>query len=414
MKTKSLKIIDNVQLVAYCLFLFLWFISSEQRTLRVISVVVFTLFLIIQITNIIRRKKLLFNKCVLLYALFSFWCFISIIWASDQSVVLDRAIDLFCNTIFIVVSYDYFMNSEINRRTFIVLFIITGVLFSCYVICYYGLSGYFLRLLSGDRVGSEIINVNFIGFVSSMTFLIIIYSALNGVFKKRYLLYIISIIPLITALGSGSKKVILALLIGMVLIIYEYTKGKVTFKKIITVSLILLTICFSTMIIRNLPYFDRIFDRLDTMISSFSEGSSTLDGSTYKRELYIKEGLKTFLDYPLTGIGLNNSGTITEEVVGKSTYLHCNYVELLACVGLVGFVLYYMIYVLIIAGYFSNKEKYKYKNSLPIILILVMLITEIGSVSYYEIKTSMYLVLMFVLLEKTNWLEPIERNEVCE
>ena len=402
MADSSGKTIERVQIVLYVFFLFLWFISPNKPTLRLISVVLLVFFLTIQVIKILKRKKTYIIKPVLYYVLFTVWSLLSVIWAQNQSTAIDRITDVVCNSLFLVVSYDFFCEAKISKRGFVSIFVTIGILFAIYVFLYYGFGQYFSMLLAGRRVGGEIINVNFVGLVSTMTVIIILYSVLNGIYKNKLVLLLL--IPLIiVALGSGSKKVLIGLVIGVLMIIVLYLKGKMTWKKIATIMLFFVLLIGSFFAIRRLPYFSTVFERMDVMVETLDRESSAEEGSTEARKEFIGRGFHTFLSYPITGIGLNNSGIITEDIIGREVYLHCNYVELLACVGFVGFMLYYAIYLDIFFKTIAMNKDGVEKNYLPIVIVVTLLVVEIGCVTYYEIKTSMYFILMIILLYKHNW-----------
>ena len=126
--------------------------------------------------------------------------------------------------------------------------------------------------------------------------------------------------------------------------------------------------------------------------------------------MFIKNGFITFLNHPILGIGLSNSGLITSLVINEATYLHCNYVELLACTGLIGFLFYYIIYIINLAKSIKIRNDSKMTEFVSIIII-VMLIADISCVTYYEIKTAMYLILIFILLDKKNWKEDCNEEQ---
>ena len=383
----------------------MWFISPNEPLLRFISIVLLAFFSIIQLAKIIQRKKLFTSKPVLLYVLFTSWALLSIVWAQDKTMAIDRFLDLICNALFLIISYDFFLGAKINKKVFISIFVVVGILFTTYVFLYYGLDRYFSMLLAGRRVGGDIINVNFIGMISTMTIVMILYSSLNNIYRSKIILLLL--IPLlIIALGSGSKKVLIGLAVGVLVIFVLYMKGRMTWKKIVTIALSFVLLLISIFAIRKLPYFNTVFERMDVMFSTLSEGSSSEGSSTEARKEFIEEGFNTFLDYPILGIGLNNSGIITRDIVGREVYLHCNYVELLACLGIVGFALYYAIYALIIIKTIQLNNNKSEKNYLPIVIAIVLLTVEIGCVTYYEIKTSMYFILMSVLISKRNWIIP--------
>lgn len=400
---KYAKTIDNFQLILYVIFFILWFISSKLPSLRLLSIILLGLFCIIQVAKIVTRKQLSFNKPICAYVLFFIWGLLSTIWAENASAAIDKSIDLICNSVLMLLSYDYFQNTSISRKKFVSIFITIGLLFSVYIIGYYGIGNYFSKLVLGKRIGEEIINVNFIGVVSSITLLLMLYSIINKLFNKRLVIVALSILPFITALGSGSKKVLLGLAVGITVIFILHFKNKITAKKIVATLITILAIMGIIMLSKSQPVFNTVFRRVDAMIMTFDNESSTEEGSTIKRQQFIQSGMETFLNHPLTGIGLNNSGKITKEIIGEETYLHCNYVEILACLGIIGFIIYYSIYIYIFLNALRKKERRN--TAIVITMIIVFVVIEIGCVTYYEIKTAMYLTMMYVLIEKNNWLE---------
>lgn len=282
--------IEKIQMVLYILFLFLWFISSNEPILRIISIVIFGVFSGIQAFKIARNKKITINKSIYCYLAFSIWCFLSVIWAKNSGNVLDKSFDLICNSVFLVFSYDFFSNVKISKKRFFSIFIIVGMLFSLYVVNYYGIENYFNLLVSGNRVGTEIINVNFIGLIGSITFIIIVFCVLNGVYKNKILL-LLSVIPLIISMGTGSKKVIINIIVGLLLILLFYSINNYTIKKTFKIIFISIIIILSFNYIKNSKYFMTTFNRFDNMIYSLKD-STKIDGSTYKRKMYIEKGLE--------------------------------------------------------------------------------------------------------------------------
>ena len=396
------RLVERVQIVLYVLFLFFWFISPNIPALRIASIVLLACFSLFQVLKMIRRKKIFITKPVMFYILFVFWALLSIVWAQDQSMAIDRITDLVCNALFLFISYDFFSGAKMRKKAFISIFVIVGLLFTAYVFMHYGIDRYFSMLLAGRRVGGEIINVNFVGLVSTMTIIMILYLVLNNEYKNKLVLLLL--IPLlIVALGSGSKKVLIGLVIGVLTIIVLYLKGRMTWKKVATIMTFFVVLISSVFVVSKLPYFNTVFERVGVMFASFDDNASVEEGSTRARKEFMEKGLDTFLDYPVTGIGLNNSGIITDKIIGQKVYLHCNYVEILACLGIVGFLLYYAIYYMVIVKTIQSNKKTDEKNYLPLVMAIVLLVVEIGCVTYYEIKTSMYFILMIVLLYRQKW-----------
>ncbi|MBE5819573.1 MAG: hypothetical protein E7310_01915 [Clostridiales bacterium] len=387
--------LNKIQLILFTCFLFLWYISANQTSLRTIAICIFGIFCIIEVVKIFSNKKIMFNSALLSFIFLVAFGFISLLWAKDDSAVISKAIALFMGFVFLTLSYNFFMKIENPTDVIIKIIKLVGVIFSIYVILYYGIMHYFNMLLSGRRIGTEIINVNFIGVISSITFILLIYDLLLKNTQNKIGIILFSIIPLIVSLGTGSKKVIIVIVLGLIILLLKKFKEKFTLRNIITIFMFLAVIIISISFFYNRGYLNTIFGRFETMINTLLNEEIN-SGSTYVRKMFIKSGLEAFLRSPLFGIGLNNSRIITYELFEEETYLHCNYVELLACMGIIGFTLFYYIYYYVIYNCIKNKNT---KNSdIIMIIFIINLFLDIGNVSYYEIKTFMYFLLGIVFV----------------
>ena len=66
----------------------------------------------------------------------------------------------------------------------------------------------------------------------------------------------------------------------------------------------------------------------------------------------------------------------------ENFYLHNNYIELLVCVGVVDFVAYYGIYVVMLVT-FVTKMDFRYgAYDIAFLLMLVRLVMDVGAVTY--------------------------------
>ena len=86
--------------------------------------------------------------------------------------------------------------------------------------------------------------------------------------------------------------------------------------------------------------------------------------------------------------------------LNKYFYLHNNFAEVLAGGGLVGFTIYYSIYLYIFVS-FTRYRKYSTMETAVCTALLVMaLVEDYASVTYYSKETYFYLMLGFLETEK--------------
>lgn len=340
--------------------------------------------------------RVFFDKTLGFYTLFVGICMASITYSTYRNSAIEQVRTLVLIWIMIFVLYNYLINTK-NDKILIYALAIGGLVYSVYVIMYYGISGYYDLLISGERAGADITNVNTIGMISSNAFVLSIYFAM---FKKKYYFYAISVVPLITAFGSGSRKALVAVIMSVALLIflkYKNNKSFFSFFKMIALAFFVIVIFYYLL---SLPAFETIVKRFDGLINSLT-GKGKAEGSAVLRENMIKYGFLEFKNHIVLGHGINNSKIVTMKYFGKSTYLHNNYVELLFDVGIVGFAAYYAMFVYLFKSLFALLRKKVEYSEILLILIFIHLIMNYGMVAYYS-KETYILILAAAVFVKLN------------
>ena len=184
----------------------------------------------------------------------------------------------------------------------------------------------------------------------------------------------------------------------MILFKRDKNKFQSNIKKIVVGAI--LVVLFNFLI----DYFSdfSIFTRFEGFLNSIT-GSGKVDSSTLERKLFIKYGWEQFLMTPFLGIGAGNSGYITMKAAGWWTYLHNNYIELLATTGILGFGLYYYNFYYLIKGLIKKKTTKLFDINLKkfaLIFILLLLILDYVLVSYNSKITYIYLLIPLVFLDR--------------
>ncbi len=115
------------------------------------------------------------------------------------------------------------------------------------------------------------------------------------------------------------------------------------------------------------------FERFSGLVNLVTGGN--IDSSTKWRIFFIDKAYEVFKDNFFLGVGIDNFQKFT----GVGLYAHNNYMELLADLGIIGFLIYYRIFYLL----FRHLRNIRATNQ-EYIFLIVLLIMDIGIVSYYS------------------------------
>ena len=125
---------------------------------------------------------------------------------------------------------------------------------------------------------------------------------------------------------------------------------------------------------------------MDLFLSFF--GNTVVDNSTLERTYLIQTALKVWIENPIIGVGWENFALYND----LNLLAHNNYLELLASLGVIGFVIYYSNYVRLFWD--SIQKKYDQPiNRLMQSFIMSLFIIEIGSVTATS-RERMFIILM--------------------
>ena len=401
------KLIENFQLFCFSMFVIIWYINESRQTGKKYAILFLIIFSAIEGLKIIKKGKIVLCKPMIAYVLFTVFCFISSIWAINPVYSISKSGRIAFGSVFLFLGFNYFLNTENGTKKLLYIIMFSGIVFAFYILKYYGIGLYFRLLLKGRRVGSDIANVNAIGLKTATSFIICIFL---GLANKKKIYYLLSILPFIVSLGTGSKKILIMIVLGFFLLLNN-EKGYIkNYKQLIKFIITIVLILGIAILIMKLQYFETIFNRTKVMWNSFRNADYDSNSSTGLRKAFIEKGFKSFLEHPFTGIGIGNTSYITKEVRADYLgYLHNNYIELLASVGLIGFLLYYYNYYYIIKLYLKNRKEKKTYINLVTILVVINLVVEVGYVSFSTIGVCLLLLFEYIIVHDN--LQNGERNE---
>ena len=259
----------------------------------------------------------------------------------------------------------------------------------------YGITPIISTVISGGRLPASFLNPNTLGLVASTSIIIGVYEILS---QKISLFDVLLCIPcLILVAASGSRKAIVALVLGCAFIFYYLNKDGNLSGKFGRVFLSVICIMTALYIISSLNIFSGVNQRMQLLINMLTN-SGPVDHSALVRQRLIEIGIDQFRKTPIFGIGLDNTRFLSRLYVHEDYYLHNNYVELLAGCGILGFTLYYLMYVYLLFNMILYR---KYKSNsyyLVLVLVIIRLVMDYGAVSYYSKETYMDLMIFYSMM----------------
>ena len=243
-----------------------------------------------------------------------------------------------------------------------------------------------------ERLGESIgMNSNSVGMRIAFSIVILFYFA-----EKKKALYVLSIPLAIVGLFSGSRKSLFMMLLGIVVFLIV---GKETNKKIRNILISLLIVSFILYEVMNNPVLygvlgHRVQNALNFMTDT---GNVTGENSIIERSFYRKTAMQMFWERPLLGWGGNGFVTRMRDMnYSHVAYSHCNYTEMFADLGLVGFILYYSLQARILINAFKNR----WNDRIYIVALSITIANLFGEyfyVSYIDVYTQTILLLMFII-----------------
>lgn len=392
-KSNKYSILEKCIIVLLSLYLFTLYLFIEGSKTYLVSKVFFAITVFFMLINIIVKLRIphkILCPAIVSLAIFVSLCFISVIWSPLPSVSLTMSITMMQLLIMVIVFY-YSLSSFGDTELFIKIIAYAGIAMSIYLINYYSIGTYINALLASGRIGDDFANVNSVGGAAAVTLISCIYMT---IFYKKVIYLPLAILPGIVLLGAGSRTAIVVAVIGIFLTFIYNSQNR---KWIAHISQIILLFLFIYILVTNIPnikIFNSVYDRFNIMFQVLIGNSN--GGSTYYRLEMMKIGWQIFFNNPIFGNGINATALTLKSNGVPYTYLHNNYIEILADLGIVGFVSYYYIYFYIITK-LNKQKRINLSATFFLILLLSMLVLDIGGITYYMQRNYVYLVFALVI-----------------
>lgn len=326
-----------------------------------------------------------YSGILICYTLFIVYTCFSFCWAKEYLDTQKQTIISLIEIWILILCLGYYLKSKERFIKIILIFILSTIIMA---FMYYITSP--INTWGTTSMGTKL-NIwrNAAGYYFSFAVIFALYLYYMGI-KKKSLLWIAAIL-VIAAVGTGSRKIFVQLFMALILFIL-FQPNIVKTLRYTLVGLIVLLIIGSIAI--KIPEVQKIYS--GRLLSIF-QGVNSADSSTVVRSLLKQMAIELFLEHPFFGGGMEGFKIYLEEQSHflsrwnlNATYSHCNYTELLANYGIIGFLLYYFYPINIILRNLKSKDNLLVK--LGLINLISFLILDYATITYS------YKICMFVLI----------------
>lgn len=360
----------------------------NKKTL-IISQVCFIGFAGVTVLYLLQRKRIyLINKGVPLAYFFCTWVYASMLWAENIYVASIRVKTVWQIFVLFILVYNLFYENEERGEYLIKSLYVAGIALCIYSIHTYGISEIFNSMLGGKlRLGKEISQENVFGMNHAMTVICGFYYLF---YRKKHKIFHTLIVSsaFILAMSSGSRKALLLAVCGVLYIVFLKYGIRKFYKTIIVGVALILTF----IIVIQLPMFVTIRERMEGGVLAL-RGEGGGDASAMARISHIKRAWNLFKESPFVGYGADNYRVVS----GSGTYSHNNFVEILVDFGLVGFFVYYLMFIV---GAKNLKRDTKESSVFLFIVLISRLVLDFAKVSYFD--KLMWIYFSFFLIPTAN------------
>ena len=321
------------------------------------------------------------------YGLFVLYGFASILWAYDPSAcfhVTSRIVQ--CLIIQFCIAQNYSSKAALPRCLKLIVF--AAVMSSVYILSQSPLDSLFKTRFGAT---STSLNPHMFALIYSFGALISYFFASH---LRKAIAYPVALYLVFMVVVTGSRKSTITVLFGILLLTFLASNRKHrVFRMLLTIGAIVLFLYW----IMTIPQLYSILgSRFDSMLGFFT--NSEEDYSMTLRLTFMRVAKQIFLENLFFGVGIINFHVLLGTVMNVSTYAHNNYYELLADLGLVGFILYYSYYLYVAVATLKRALMGSQYAKLMLTLIVSILICDFGIVSFYTIQINIIFACTTLLL----------------
>ena len=356
-------------------------VLGKEGGLYVISkLIMFGFFAVMVLSILFKRGDYRIGKLFVVPVLFVLYSLTSLLWAHNQNAAMNQMttqVQLFVLLVFTYLA----VRDGLGLEDYLVAIYITG--FGLIALGLYQQGGLqrYLDVMQDGRIGGVLSNTYGMAYSNAA-----ICAAYFLVVRKKKIHSLSLFLFVFFALSTGSKKASLMAVAGVLFVVVFHYGLKRLYKTFLIGGIVLVIAWY----VIQLPIFNVAYQRLTSYFTG--EGNTLSDNI---RQDMVRFGWQLFKERPLFGYGLGSF----QSLYYIKSYSHNNYIEVLVSGGLVGFVLYYAMYLLPVFMVFLGKNKKAvWKNRIYLMLLVWVAVDLVFGYGYVQIYGKNPWILMGVLL----------------
>ncbi len=310
--------------------------------------------------NLIKHKGFIYKDFITLCLIFVVYSFFSSLWANSFDTSYKSVMQL-SKSVVVAICFITLIDSKEHFKWALSILSFSGIIYALLYLGHVDIS-----TLSANRIMAEgdfLPNVNTVGLVISFSFTYFIYMYF---FDKKCIYLIGAGLAFIITFFLGSRKSIISLFICIFFMFIKIEK-KSKVKILFLLALLIILLIFYVPI----EYLNFISERL-AQLSFLSSKISEIDSSDETRIRLMEYGLTYCAESPIVGHGYYNFSQLFERDCGVILYSHNNFIETFVGGGIIGFLIYYGLYGIILKRIILKKSNFDYGYLLFILLMILL------------------------------------------
>lgn len=390
--TEGNKLVETIYEICTFLLFSGYFLFYDNRALQLASVIIGVGAAALMCLNKAYMSHLKLPLNTIWYFLFFILAEISAFWAHSPKNATGSYLKLMLILLVIGLGFSQYVNTTRHCENLLRSFMFSSVIISVVQLVFTPVSQWTGRFF-GSEVGGN--NPNTFGYVIAMGAIIAFFFSY---IKGKTLYYAFIPVLLMCSVFSSSRKSIGAIALGIFLIILFARNKKHRYFHLFILGIISVIAFVSLIVNENL--YEIIGWRFVSMFEHYTSNQAEADTSLNLREYFIEFAKILFKEKPLHGQGFANFSylLLTESQISAETYAHNNYWEILADLGIIGFIVYYWFYAALLIKLIINiaNKKSSTISSLAIAMLISQLILEVGVVSMASFFPQIVISLIYV------------------